>query len=95
VKDKILAADYFALDETGIRIGNKQYANENGTLVWTTLRRKHVSFENQEAEQAKVTRQLRMLKLTTSIRKLIKKSAELPGFEIFRYQDKVCEISAR
>jgi DNA topoisomerase-1 len=89
-KDKILALIILLLDETGIRIGNKQYANENGTFGLTTLRRKHVSFESNQVvfEYKGKSNQLRHVEIDDSqLGKLIKKSAELPGFEIFRYQD--------
>lgn len=89
-KDKILALIILLLDETGIRIGNKQYANQNGTYGLTTLTRKHMSFENNHVvfEYKGKSNQMRHVEIDDSqLAKLIKKSAELPGFEIFRYKD--------
>jgi len=89
-KDKILALIILLLDETGIRIGNKQYANENGTFGLTTLRRKHMSIEKNQVViecKGKSNQMLHVEIDDVQLAKLIKKSAELPGFEIFRYKD--------
>jgi DNA topoisomerase-1 len=89
-KNKILALIILLLDETGIRIGNKQYANQNGTFGLTTLRRKHMSFDNSQVvfEYKGKSNQMRHVEIDDAqLAKLIKKSAELPGFEIFRYKD--------
>ena len=88
-KDKVLALIVLFLDETGIRIGNKQYANQNGTFGLTTLRRKHMTFENNQVtfEYKGKSNQMRHVEIDdVQLAKLIKKSAELPGFEIFRYK---------
>ncbi|SHG35339.1 DNA topoisomerase-1 [Flavobacterium micromati] len=89
-KNKILALIILLLDETGIRIGNKQYANQNGTFGLTTLRRKHLTFENNQVVLEYKGKSSKMLHVEiddSQLAKLIKKSAELPGFEIFRYKD--------
>ncbi|MEC5165552.1 DNA topoisomerase-1 [Flavobacterium sp. PL11] len=89
-KDKVLALIVLFLDETGIRIGNKQYADQNGTFGLTTLRRKHMTFANNQVtfEYKGKSNQMRHVEIDDiQLAKLIKKSAELPGFEIFRYKD--------
>ena len=89
-KDKILALIVLLLDETGIRIGNKQYANQNGTFGLTTLRRKHITFEKNHVvfEYKGKSNQMRHIEVDDmQLAKLIKKSSELPGYEIFRYKD--------
>ncbi len=47
-KRKLLALIVLILDEYGIRIGNKQYRNRNETFGLTTLRRKHLSIDEDE-----------------------------------------------
>ncbi|MBP4142675.1 DNA topoisomerase IB [Flavobacterium sp. P4023] len=89
-KDKILALIILLLDETGIRIGNKQYANQNGTFGLTTLRRKHITFDKNHVvfEYKGKSNQMRHVEVDDAqLAKLIKKSSELPGYEIFRYKD--------
>mgnify|MGYP003420908657 FL=1 len=89
-KHKILALIILLLDETGIRIGNKQYASQNGTVGLTTLRRKHMTFDKNQVvfEYKGKSNQMRHVEIDDAhLVKLIKKSSELPGYEIFRYKD--------
>lgn len=89
-KRKILALMVAILDETGIRIGNKQYEKENNTYGLTTLRRRHMaveggtlslSFKGKSNKDREVTIEDR------AIMRHIKKVAELPGYELFKYVD--------
>lgn len=89
-KNKILALIILLLDETGIRIGNKQYVNQNGTFGLTTLIRKHITFEKNQVvfEYKGKSNQMRHVEVDdVQLAKLIKKSSELPGYEIFRYKN--------
>ncbi|MEO8253089.1 MAG: DNA topoisomerase IB [Flavobacterium sp.] len=89
-KDKVVALLILLLDETGIRIGNKQYANQNGTYGLTTLRRKHMTLVGNQIvfEYKGKSNQARHVEIDDAyLSKLIKKSAQLPGYEIFRYKD--------
>jgi len=89
-KAKILGLMTLVLDETGIRIGNKQYAQRNGTFGLSTLRRKHMEIEDGVMlfEYKGKSNQLRQVEIDDEdLIKLIKKSAELPGYELFRYRN--------
>ncbi len=89
-KEKVLALLVLFLDETGIRIGNKQYASSNGTHGLTTLRRKHMVVEGKQLvfEYKGKSNQQRHVEIDDNdLAKLIKKVAQLPGYEIFRYKD--------
>jgi len=89
-KSKIIALAILVLDETGIRIGNKKYAERNGTYGLTTLRRKHMNIEDGKImfEYKGKSNKVRHVEIdNTDLGKLIKKTAELPGYEIFRYKD--------
>ena len=89
-KNKVIALIILSLDETGIRIGNKYYANENGTYGLTTLRRKHMTLEGNQLMfeyKGKSNKQRHVEIDDLELAKLIKKAAELPGYEIFRYKD--------
>jgi DNA topoisomerase-1 len=89
-KDKVLALLVMVLDEYGIRIGNQYYAKENETYGLTTLRRKHLTIEKSQIVfkyKGKSNQQREVLIDDHKLIKNIKKCAELPGYEIFRYQD--------
>ncbi|NNE75457.1 MAG: DNA topoisomerase IB, partial [Pricia sp.] len=78
------------MDEYGVRIGNKQYRDNNDTYGLTTLRRKHMNLEGNELifEFKGKSKQTRKVEIDDpDLIRFIKKSAELPGYEIFRYQD--------
>ncbi|PWH87133.1 DNA topoisomerase IB [Brumimicrobium oceani] len=89
-KDKILALLVLILDEYGIRIGNQYYAQKNETYGLTTLRRKHLTINQSELifqYKGKSNKEREVSIDDEGLIKMIKKSAELPGYEIFRYKD--------
>lgn len=89
-KEKLVAMVVLILDEYGIRIGNKQYRNRNETYGLTTLRRKHLTIEeNQIVFSFKgKSKQMREVHIDDDeLIPFIKKVADLPGHEIFRYRD--------
>ena len=87
-KDKILACTVSLMDKTYLRVGNEKYAKKNASYGLTTLRRKHVSVQNDRiifdfiGKSGK--RQYTEVQ-DTEIAKIIKKLDQLPGYEIFRY----------
>ena len=90
-KKKLLALIILILDEYGIRIGNKQYLNRNQTYGLTTLRRKHLSIEDDElifSFKGKSNKEREVHIDDVDLVPFIKKSADLPGYEIFRYRNK-------
>ncbi|WP_194778414.1 DNA topoisomerase IB [Pararhodonellum marinum] len=87
---KVVALMVEILDETGIRIGNKQYAQSNGTFGLSTLRRKHLELGRGFAlfRFKGKSNQLREVSLEDKkLVKYIKKVMDLPGYELFRYMD--------
>lgn len=91
IREKILALVVMMLDEYYIRIGNKFYERENKTYGLTTLRRKHIVEENGEFHlqyKAKSGKERKIKVESKRLIKLIKKMSELPGHEIFKYQDR-------
>jgi len=90
-KPKILALMVLILDETGIRIGNQQYVKKNATYGLTNLRRRHLDrIESGLVFEYKgKSNKIRTVNIEDEdLVKFIQKSAELPGYEIFRYKDK-------
>ncbi|MBI1226498.1 MAG: DNA topoisomerase IB [Bacteroidetes bacterium] len=89
-REKVLALVVAVLDDCGVRIGNQAYKQQNGTIGLTTLRRKHLHFEEKNlvldypgksGQRRKVTLWDRRLA------KLVKQCSELPGHEVFCYFD--------
>src|SRR5690606_6233058 len=80
-KEKVLALLVLLLDETGIRIGNKQYLQSNGTYGLTTLRRKHMTLEGNQIifDYKGKSNKIRHVEIDDQyLSKLIKKSAQMP-----------------
>jgi DNA topoisomerase-1 len=90
-KDKALALMVLILDGTGIRIGNRQYLQDNQTFGLSTLRDKHVEVHGRSVSlnfRGKSGKELQVDIDDPRLSSLIRKSAELPGYSLFRYQDK-------
>lgn len=88
-KQKVLGLAVLVLDETHIRIGNDYYRTKNGTYGLTTLRRKHLEVDASEIRfeyKAKSNKFRKVSIENNRLSRLIKKSSELPGYEIFRYR---------
>jgi DNA topoisomerase-1 len=88
-RQRVLALAVAVLDETGIRIGNRQYENRNGTYGLTTLRRKHLLIDHDGIHFSYKGKSGKYRKVDIENRKLgqlIKAINELPGYEVFRYR---------
>jgi len=96
-RQKVVALMVLILDETGIRIGNKRYSQENDSYGLSTLRRRHFIDMNSEdhAENHHVATfdftgksgKHRTVSIDDSVlAQHIKESSQLPGYNLFRYQ---------
>lgn len=89
-KRKVVALAVKLLDEAYLRVGNKFYMQANGTYGLTTLRKKHLSEDKKNLLlkfQAK-NGKLRQVKIShPTLRRLLRESSELPGYEVFRYRE--------
>lgn len=88
--EKVLAAVIWLLDTTAIRVGNEEYARENGSYGLTTLRNHHVNiagsnirfhFRGKSGKEHTVT--VRNWRLAN----IIRRCQDLPGHELFQYID--------
>jgi DNA topoisomerase-1 len=89
-KDKALALMVLILDDTGIRIGNRQYLQTNHTFGLSTLQDKHLELRGRTASLHFIGKGGKDLQVDIDdprLSSLIRKSAELPGYSLFRYQD--------
>ncbi len=89
-KRKVLAAVVKLLETTYIRVGNEEYAEENGSFGLTTLRNQHVQvlggvlkfrFRGKSGQQHEIT--LRDPRLA----RIIRKCRDIPGSALFEYLD--------
>jgi len=89
-RNRILAAIVTLLQTTLIRVGNDEYARDNGSFGLTTMRNRHV-----DVEGGKILFRFRgksgkshAIRLTDSrLARLVKRCRDLPGQELFQYVD--------
>jgi DNA topoisomerase-1 len=93
-REKVLATIVSLLEKTLIRVGNTEYAEKNKSYGLTTMRRKHVAigrgvlrfeFTGKSGKQWKL--QVEDKRITA----IVKRCAEIPGHELFKYLDDVGE----
>ncbi|MFL6447192.1 MAG: DNA topoisomerase IB [Bryobacteraceae bacterium] len=89
-KRKVLAAVVKLLETTYIRIGNEEYAEENGSFGLTTLRNQHCQilggvlkfkFRGKSGQHHEITLQDKRLA------RIIRKCKDIPGSSLFEYLD--------
>ncbi|HEX7082347.1 MAG TPA: DNA topoisomerase IB [Gammaproteobacteria bacterium] len=86
----VLAAAAQLLDLTGIRVGNRSYFEENGTVGLTTLRDRHTSIRGDRIALKFKAKSGRPVDIRVSDKKLARvllRCEELPGQRLFRYRD--------
>jgi DNA topoisomerase-1 len=89
-KDKVLACVVKLIDQAFFRVGNDRYAKEHQTYGVTTLRSKHAKITSNQVTFDFVGKSGKEHVKTISdpkLARIIKQLDELPGHEIFRYQD--------
>ncbi|HEY2151368.1 MAG TPA: hypothetical protein VGH34_11190 [Vicinamibacterales bacterium] len=89
-RQKVLAAAVQLLEKTLIRIGNEEYARENGSIGLTTMRDRHamvkgtrVHFEFKGKSGVVHAIDLQDVRLA----RIVKACRDLPGHELFQYVD--------
>lgn len=89
-KRKVLAAVVKLLETTYIRVGNEEYAEENGSFGLTTLRNQHVQilggmlkfrFRGKSGQQQEITLE------DPRLARILKKCKDIPGSALFEYLD--------
>jgi len=89
-KQKVLACIVKLIDEAYFRVGSDRYAKEHQTYGVTTLRSKHAKVTSTQVTFDFVGKSGKEHIKTIddpTIARIIKQLDELPGYEIFRYQD--------
>lgn len=78
------------LETTGIRVGNKEYAQENQSFGLTTLRDRHVRVRGSELQfhfRGKSGKEHHVAVNDRRLARLVKRCQDLPGQELFQYQN--------
>ncbi|MDX1661226.1 MAG: DNA topoisomerase IB [Gemmatimonadota bacterium] len=87
---KVLAAAVRILDRTLVRVGNDEYARENGSYGLTTLRDKHVEFRKggfRLAFSGKGGKRVEVEVDDPRLAEVVKRCRDVPGYELFQYYD--------
>ncbi len=89
-REKVLAAVVRLLEMTLIRVGNDQYARDNKSFGLTTLRNRHVKVVGETARfqfKGKSGVEHAIDLQDKHLARLIRKCQDLPGEELFAYED--------
>jgi DNA topoisomerase-1 len=87
---KVLAAVIRLLEATLIRVGNEEYARDNGSFGLTTFRDRHASIEGSKVVfhfRGKSGKEHRVGVQDRRLSRIVKECQELPGQELFQYVD--------
>ena len=86
--DYTLAALTLLLENANMRVGNREYAEENGTFGATTLRRRHVAFDGDAIRldyRAKGGKRVQRTLRHKRLHRIMERIADLPGRELFTW----------
>ena len=89
-RDKVLATVVWLLERTLIRVGNDEYARDNGSYGLTTLRRRHVTVSGAKLRfefRGKSGIQHSVSLTDRRIARIVQRCQEIPGQELFQYFD--------
>ncbi|MBV8529772.1 MAG: DNA topoisomerase IB, partial [Candidatus Eremiobacteraeota bacterium] len=94
---KVLAALVAIMDATGMRVGNEEYAQANGSYGLTTLRARHVRVNGSHVRlrfRGKTGREHSIALDDERLARIVRRCRDLPGEELFTYADEAGAISA-
>ncbi|UZD55865.1 DNA topoisomerase IB [Caldimonas aquatica] len=94
-REKVLAALVQLLDTTFIRVGNDEYARENGSFGLTTLRTRHAAVRGDTLRLKFKGKSGVLHDIAVTDRQLariVRRCQELPGQDLFQYLDEAGEI---
>jgi DNA topoisomerase-1 len=89
-REKVLATVVGLLDKTLIRVGNDEYAKENGSFGMTTMRDRHVQVDGSEIRfrfRGKAGREHEVGVRDRRLARIVRQCRDIPGYELFQYLD--------
>src|SRR5699024_478341 len=89
-REKVLAAIVQLLEKTLIRVGNEEYARENGSVGLTTMRDQHVKVRGASVRfefrgKSGIAHEIDLH--DPRLARVVKACRDLPGYELFQYVD--------
>ncbi|WP_246849449.1 DNA topoisomerase IB [Rubellimicrobium arenae] len=90
-----LAAAVTLIDRLSLRVGNEEYARENGSYGALTLRNKHVRLRDGEIGldfKAKSGQRVRRRLKDSRLLKVLEKASDLPGAELLTWVDDMGQV---
>jgi DNA topoisomerase-1 len=87
-----LAAAVTLIDRLSLRVGNEEYARENGSFGALTLRNKHVKLREGEIRldfKAKSGQRVRRQLKDRRLLRILEKASDLPGAELLTWVDRM------
>jgi len=89
-REKVLAAVVRLLEKTLIRVGNEEYARDNGSVGLTTMRDQHAKIHGASVRfefrgKSKIEHAIDLY--DRRLAKVVKACRDLPGYELFQYVD--------
>ncbi|HET9782973.1 MAG TPA: DNA topoisomerase IB [Candidatus Dormibacteraeota bacterium] len=96
-REKVIATIVRLLETTYARIGNEEYARQNGSFGLTTLRNRHVEVKGATVRflfKGKSGREFSVGVTDRRVARVIKRCEELPGQLLFQYTDESGERRA-
>ena len=88
---KVLATIVRLMETTLIRVGNEEYARQNGSYGLTTLRNKHVNVDGSTVTfhfQGKSRVEHTVDITDRRLARIVRQCHDIPGYELFQYVDK-------
>jgi DNA topoisomerase I len=96
-REKVLATIVRLLEISLIRIGNEEYAKENNSFGLTTMRNRHVEVEGATIKfqfRGKSGKKHNVEVSDRRVARIIQKCQDLPGQQLFQYEDQAGEVAA-
>jgi DNA topoisomerase-1 len=89
-KERVLAAIVRLLEQTGMRVGNEEYARDNRSFGLTTLRDRHAQVGGERIRLRFVGKGAKVSEVEISdprLARIVSRCQDLPGQELFQYLD--------
>jgi DNA topoisomerase I len=89
-REKVLATVVALLESTLIRVGNDEYARQNGSYGLTTMRNRHAKIAGAKIEfsfKGKSGKKHEISVKDPQLARIIRKCQDMPGQELFVYED--------
>jgi DNA topoisomerase-1 len=94
-REKVVAAVVRLLEQTHIRIGNAEYAEENQSFGLSTMRNRHVAVRGERLEfrfRGKSGKFHEIDFTNQRLARIVKRCQDLPGHDLFQYIDEGGEV---